>query len=42
VLFHDTIYYNIHYGNVQATEEQVYYMKMLWPKSLLVFLTILS
>jgi ATP-binding cassette subfamily B (MDR/TAP) protein 7 len=29
VLFHDTIYYNIHYGNVQATEEQVYYMKML-------------
>ena len=23
VLFHDTIFYNIHYGNVQASEEEV-------------------
>lgn len=24
VLFHDTIFHNIHYGNLQATEEEVY------------------
>lgn len=24
VLFNDTIFYNIHYGNMEATEEDVY------------------
>jgi ATP-binding cassette subfamily B (MDR/TAP) protein 7 len=24
VLFHDTIFYNIKYGNVSATDEQIY------------------
>jgi hypothetical protein len=24
VLFNDSIYYNIHYGNLDATEEEVY------------------